>query len=398
MPSLNKSTLALTFKFDCDRFLRFRLASKAEKTALDLKEDIYYRPGIDLIKYAGRRWEADKYQDLVDSAGSDNIAYRLDNVEDPNIGRKKFEKVENVLDMLRSSQPPLAIIEGEFLVPTSITPALQEAYDKYGLDRVNARPDIMWLRPALTGAPLIGGAKDTLEYEIHIIDVKMAAEPTLRHFTEVTYYALALATALEEKGLSDRYAVSAEGFIWPGSHDANAFRNLHRESASRGSANSVTEALIQTLIPVPYEVYQVHVKQFFEVRMLRVLAQSPQEAAWHVAPKCQLCEYLDHCMKEAKETDHLSRIPWLTQGQADLLRKNHITTTQQTLQAIQENTTGWQSVLKTSQQLRAESGAIVARARSLQSNQPELVSERLCAIMPRWSDLNIFITVHFDMG
>lgn len=397
MPSLNKSTLALTFKFDCDRFLRFRLASKAEKAAIGLKEDTYYRPGIDLIKDAGRRWEADKYQDLIDAAGTANVEYRL-GVEDPDIGRRKFEKVENIFDILRNPHLPTAIVEGEFLVPTSITPALQEAYDKFGLDRVKARPDIIWLRPALTGAPLIGGPKDSLEYEIHIIDVKMTAEPSLRHFTEVTYYALALAAALREEGLSDRYAVSAEGFIWPGSHDTNAFRNLYRELASRGSAEPVTDALSKTLIAVPYEVYQVHVKQFFEVRMLRVLAQSPQEAAWHVSPKCQLCEYLDHCMQEAEATDHLSRIPWLTYGQADLMRKNNIVTTAQLRQAIQQRTSDWQAIQATSQQLRADSGALLARAGSLHTNEPELVSDRLCALMPQWADLNIFVSVHFDMG
>lgn len=34
MAKLDKGTLALTFKFDCDRFLRFRLASDAEKDRL----------------------------------------------------------------------------------------------------------------------------------------------------------------------------------------------------------------------------------------------------------------------------------------------------------------------------------------------------------------------------
>ena len=38
-----------------------------------------------------------------------------------------------------------------------------------------------------------------------MIDVKMAAEPSLRHFTEVTYYALALAAALRQHGLAERY-------------------------------------------------------------------------------------------------------------------------------------------------------------------------------------------------
>ncbi|MBL8197128.1 MAG: hypothetical protein JNM06_25285, partial [Blastocatellia bacterium] len=109
----------------------------------------------------------------------------------------------------------------------------------------------------------------------HIIDVKMAAEPSLRHFAEVTFYALSLARALETEGLSQKFAVSAEGFIWPGSHDANAFRNLHKEFVAKGETDATTSALLNTLLPVPYEVYQVHVKQFFDERLLKVLEQSP---------------------------------------------------------------------------------------------------------------------------
>ena len=61
MPELGKNTLAQTFKFDCDRFLRFQLASDIEKYTLDLESDKFKRPGIRLILEAGRRWEADKY-------------------------------------------------------------------------------------------------------------------------------------------------------------------------------------------------------------------------------------------------------------------------------------------------------------------------------------------------
>src|SRR5947209_1908503 len=121
MRRLDKSTLALTFKFDCDRFLRLRLATPEEQRRLDIEAD------------------------------------------------------------------------------------------RYGLDSVKARPNILWIRPARTGAPLIGTPTPGLAYELHVIDVKMAAEPSLRHFTEVTYYALALAAALRQHGLAERYAVSAEG-------------------------------------------------------------------------------------------------------------------------------------------------------------------------------------------
>lgn len=398
MPRLDKGTLALTFKFDCDRFLRFRLASDAEKDSLGIEADTYKRPGIELIKAAGRRWEADKYQDLIDVSPPDAVEYVEKEEVDELVGRKPFGKVENLFEILRRETPPFAIIEAEFEVPSNITPGLQEAYDTYGLETVRARPDIIWIRPGGTGHPLIGDPDPVPEFELHVIDVKMAAEPSLRHFTEVTYYALSLAAALAEQGLSDRYAVSAEGFIWPGSHDANAFRNLVREYEARGDSDPVTSALQDTLVPVPYEVYQVHVKQFFEERLLRVLEQRPEEASWHVGPKCQLCDYVRYCKQEAENCDHLSRLPWLNQGQAELLRQNGIATTQSLREAIRGSTTEWQAAEASSHQLRADRPALLVRAEALHTNEPVVIEGRRCSLMPAWSDQNIFITVHFDPG
>ena len=78
--------------------------------------------------------------------------------------------------------------------------------------------------------------------EIHIIDVKMAAEPALRRFTEVTFYGLARRRA-RARGAFRSLRSSAEGFIWPGSHDANAFRNLFRDGFERGDPDPLTSAL-----------------------------------------------------------------------------------------------------------------------------------------------------------
>lgn len=399
-PRLDKSTLALTFKFDSDRFLRLRLATEAERESLGVNAEKYKRPGIELIKAAGRRWEADKYQDLIDMAGGEeNVEYRLEKEKNELIGRAAFANVENLFEILRRDVPPLAIIEGAFEVPVSVTPSLQEAYDKYGLETVGARPDIMWIRPYSTGAPLMArSSTDAPEYEIHIIDVKMAAEPSLRHFTEVTYYALALAAALEEQGLSGRYAVSKEGFIWPGSNDVNEFRNKVRDAEARDEADPLTKALLETLIAVPYEVYEIHVKQFFEERLLRVLPLAPLEAKCHVSPKCQLCDYILFCREKAEEGDHLSRIPWLNQGQADLLVSRGITTTAELAEAIRTGSPGWRSAEGASHQLRAEKAALLARAEALQTGGVVLAEGRRCTFMPKRSDLNIYLTVHFDPG
>ena len=398
MAKLDKGTLALTFKFDCDRFLRFRLASDTERDALGISDKAYKRPGIELIQVAGKRWEAEKYQDLIDTSDAGKVVFRLEKEVNDLLGRRPFAKIEHLFDILRRPEPPHAIIEAEFTVPENITPGLQKAYDVFHLDRVKVRPDILWIRPGGTDSPLIGNETKP-EYVIHVIDVKMAAEPSLRHFTEVTYYALALAEAIQQEGLSGRYGVSAVGTIWPGSNDINAFRNLVQHHKTRGERDPVSEALRETLVSVPYEIYQAHVKQFFEDRLLRVLQTKMEDASWHVGPKCQLCDYVGFCRAEADDCDHLSRVAWLNQGQAELLRSNRITTTAELAEAITKNDDKrWQSVIESSHQLRADGAALAARAQSLAVGVPVSIPGRRCAMMPAWSNQSIFITVHFDPG
>ncbi len=398
MAKLGKSTMAQTFKFDCDRYLRFKLASEEEKERHGFEEEKSKRPGIQLMAAAGRRWEADKYADLIAAAGEEAVAHVRDAEEDPLVERRLFRKVEDVFGLLRREEPPLAIVEGEFVVPMDTTPGYRDAVERAGLEPVGARPDIMWIRPYPTGSPLVEGHGDAPEYEIHVVDVKMAAEPSLRHFAEVTFYALALAAALREEGLADRYAVSAEGFIWPGHHDANAFRNLHLEARARGEADPLTAALMETLKPVPYEVYQVNVRQFFEDRLPRVLREETLEADWHVGSRSQLCDYLPYCKAQAEGEDHLSRVPGISRGQAEILRTHGIRTTAELAGAIEAGSPEWEAVREQSPQLRAEWPALLARARALQSGEVEVVEGRRTALMPRYSSMSIFLTVHFDPG
>lgn len=397
MPKLNKGALALTFKFDCDRFLRIKLANNDEKQARSILE-VKDRPGIELMQAAGKLWEAEKYQDLIDTLGSDKVVFELEKDVDTVLGRKPFKKITNLFEILGRDSPPVAIIEAEFLAPTSITPALQKTYEEFKLDPVRVRPDILWIRPSGTGTSFIGKNKVRPKYEIHIIDVKMAAEPSLKHFTEVTYYALALATAIEEAGLDKQYAVSAEGNIWPGNHDTNAFRSLVQSYVAKGSKDPCDEALRDTLKPVPYESYEYHVKQFFEDRLPRVLRTNIEDTSWHVSSKCQLCEYSNYCLTKAGEVDHLSRVAWLNEGQANLLRLHNINTTAQLAEAISSKDERWQSAIASSPQLRASGLALEARTRSLATNTPIPIEGRRCGMMPGWTDQSIFITVHFDPG
>lgn len=345
----------------------------------------------------GKRWEAEKYQDLIDLTNPHSIHYEVDEEFDPLVGRKTFSKIENLVELLSSQNPPAIIIEAEFQVPKNLTPTLQQTCDQHKIETMLSRPDILWIRPYGTGVQLLGEPKD-YEFEIHIIDVKMAAEPALRHFTEVTYYALALQAALKQWGLDHRYSVSAAGFIWPGNHDANAFRKTFNDLQARQASDPLTEALLKTLKPVPYEVYQVHVRQFLEERLPKVMAQEPLRAAWHVAPKCQLCDNLAYCKVKAKESNHLSRLPWFSQGQAEALRRQGIKTTIQLAKSIRSSTQQWQRAVQYNQPLRADAPALLARAGALHQDNLQIIEGRKSQIMPRYSEMKVHITVHFDPG
>lgn len=401
MRQLDKSTLAQTFKFDCDRFLRLKLATPEEGGRLEITNDDLekYRPGIKLVREEGVRWETEKYQDLIDLSPVNTIAFRLKNEIDRRFGRRIFDKISEAefFDFLRQDAPPELIIQPKFIAPQNITPALAEAYRLYNLEPVSVIPDILWIKKRQSDTPLIN-AEDSVEYEIHVIDVKMTAEPNLRHFAEVTFYTLALVAALKEQKLDDRFAVSAEGLIFPGSHDANAFRNLYHNLAAKGSTDALADALNQTLIAVPHEVYQAHVRQFFEDRLLRVLAQEIEETEWHVCPKSQTCDYIGFCQQKAQYQDHLSRVAWLTHGQARTLRDNGIRTTKELAEHIRRNSTNWQAALNTNHQLRAEQAVWLARTEALQTNSVQIAEGRKSALMPAWADMNIYLTVHSDPG
>jgi hypothetical protein len=375
------------------------LATDEERESLDIPAPgESNRPGIRLIRAAGRRWEIAKYDDLIYACGEERVVFDRDPAVNEELDAREFRKVLNLFEALALEEPPQAVIEAEFRVPDDLTPALPRIYRDYELEDVRVRPDILWVRPARTGAPLIQPVADTVELELHVVDVKLAAEPSLRHFVEVTFYALALDRALRNLGLDRRYAVSAEGLIWPGSYDANEFRNRFNAAVARNSQSPATDALEQTLKKVPYEIYQVHVRQFFEEYLPRVLATSAEAATWHVSPTCQLCEFLDYCAQLAAATDHLSRIAWLTQGQAEQLRVRGIQTTAQLAAAIADSTPAWQEATQASHQLRSEGPVIRARAESLQSGDIRVAEGRRIAMMPRYWDMGIYLTVHFDLG
>ncbi len=398
MASFSKRTIAEYFKFGCDRFLRYILANKNEidNGIVPNRTIGKLRPGINLMLDAANKWEADKYNDLISFNSSVN--YILDNKVDDSIGQQPFKKVENLFELLKLEIPPFAIIEASFKVPETISPSFKILKEKYGVDVGNVNPDIILIRPFSSGSPLIDfDSQSPPQFELHIVDVKLASEASLKHFTEVTYYALALAEAIKTEGLDRRYKVSSQGLVWPGCHDENMFRNLVRRKMSMGSPNALLEALDETLQKVPYEVYEVHVRDFIDNKVLEIVDKSPKEVDWHITGKCQLCQYLEDCQTDADTQDHLCKVPFLNLGQATLFREKGISTSEELHNAINNDSQNWQNVVSENFQLKAAHQAILARVKALRNNAPEFI-DRGCRFMPNWVDMSIYLTIHFDPG
>lgn len=400
MAKLDKSTVALTFKFDCERFLRYRLATRTEVKSKVVPDAIALRnadrPGIKLITAQGRAWEARCYDDIV-KASKGSVAFEPGKYDDE-IERKTYDVVKNLDTWLAKSAPPSFIVEAQFNVPGSIGQGLKNALDSGRLEAALGRPDILWIRPFDDKVPLIRAATPSCKYIIHVIDVKLAAEPSLRHFVEVTFYALGLQAWLEEKKLADKYAVSAQGLVWPGTHEASAFASLVSNFEAEGDPDAVAHALEQTVFSVPYEIYKPRLQQFIDERLPEVLQIDAKDAAWHVSKKCQLCEFFRHCKKEARETDALSQITGLTGGQVDVLHRAGLTSTKGLQAAIDGGTKAWATAKAESHALRAQESAIKARIEALAKGKVVPVPGRRTTAMPKFAHLSIFLTAHFDPG
>ena len=400
MSKLDKSTVALTFKFDCDRFLRYRLATPAEVKSEAVPNAIALRnasrPGINLITAQGRAWEARCYDDIV-RASKGTTAY-VEGEFDKEIDRHRYGVVKDLSARLFRQTPPTFIIEAQFEVPGSVGRGLKDALDSKRLDVALGRPDLLWIRPFQEAVPLVAPAPAGCEYIIHVVDIKLAAEPSLRHFVEVTFYALGLQAWLRENKLSGRYAVCAQGLVWPGTHEASAFKSLATKLEAEGVPDAVSAALKETTFAVPYEVYKPRLQQFIDSRLSTVLQMAPKDAPWHVSKKCQLCEFFDHCQTEAIKIDALCQLPGLTGGQADVLHRTGITTLKGLRVAVEGKTAAWSAARAESHALRAQESAIQSRGEALASGKVVPIPGRRTASMPRFAHLSIFLTAHFDPG
>lgn len=377
---LTKSTIAGHFRFGCSRFTRFQIATSEERKMFRLDSDPFRRPGHGLVVRAGRCWERERYEELLAALPAVSVHCQRD------ARTGNFAKIINLVEALRSEKPPTLIFEAEFEVPDNITSRLPELCKRKGLQFGRVRPDLLWLKCVGT------------VIEIHIVDVKMASEPSLRHRVEVAFYALALGCLLERNGLADRYRVADTGFLWAGGYHPGTFADRYRALAAEGGAETLAAAFSEIFVAIPLENYTAHLRRFFDRTLVELLSQEPLEVGWHVNPSCQGCVYLGRCLPEARVASHLSLVPGLSSAQADHLRLQGLGSVAALASQVATAPALWQAAISEHHQLRARAPALEARVTALTTRAIQPVIGRRTSAMPNWTDMAVHLSLHFDPG
>ena len=426
MPQISKLALTQFIRTNCMRQLALNLYPDnatygPDRQALGMPYPQSPRPGLRQIQAAGEDWQTEKLDDLTQTFGSASVVG--DSYTTP-ANQVRYRRIQ--LDQyLPAATPPAFIVEGEFTVDAG--GAFETALDivghraQYQLDYSRLRPDIIEVRSPCTFslgitpgglAQPIGAGDQRLQ--LRVIDIKLTAQPSPGYFGEVALYSMALAGWLIDHALEQDFIVVPNGAVWPGSHQASNLFRVYQEAAIQGrqaSTLQLWEAMREDLEPVPFEVFVLRVRRFLQFDVPTALSQPWQDHEWHVDNRCSFCEYLgedrppsssdphvaphvDHCLPTAQAQDHLSRVPFISQGARLKLNQGGVGGVGDLAQVPATH-----PVFDTHQALRATRTVVAERATSLNSGVASIAPlSGTSASMPRWADLRLYLSVDFDIG
>lgn len=424
MPYLNKEALSQYFRTGCHRQLRLYLspdnaAYRAERLAAGMPDPQPPRPGLDQFRRAGDAWQEAKLNDLTETFGPHTI------VGDPHStpeGRVKYDPIDLAADALVPGVTPGAfIVEAQFEVGPEFETSLSiDSYRAlYNLNYAALRPDIIEVFPPNHSQQYVNALGEVTQLpagdtrlQLRVIDIKLSSEPSASYFAEVAYYMMTLAGWLNDHGLDDRYVVVPSGAVWPGSHDASKLVLKFREITSAGGTptyDELSRALQEDLELVPLEVFAFRLRRFLRHDLPGVLnsAVSWRELEWHVDNRCKGCEYLgydwgtplstphpEHCIPTAIDRSHLSRVAFISRGARRALEEQMVSTVDDL--ATRPPT---DPAFDVHHVLRATRTVVSSRAESLQTGMSQIAPESgTSAMMPKWADLNVYLSADFDIG
>ncbi|WP_299056405.1 AAA domain-containing protein [uncultured Nocardioides sp.] len=430
MPELGKHTLTRFLGSDCERQLKLSLSPqsdgpRSERVVNDMPLKQNPLPGLQNITEAGDEWAASRLAELDTFVGPTALigarrsSSRLSGIE--------FAASELTPAALRAASVGCFLAEFQF----EVGPSFQSSFDlpkaaaaaaatgQSNLVLKPLRPDLIEVRAPGSETRTLDARGDVHESttdgrtQLRIIDIKLTSQPGPGYFAEVVYYSVALAGWLVDRQLDGEFVVTADPAIWPGSHEASSLRVAADEAIDNDLALSAADALAAVradLVQAPAAVFVSSLQHFFAETLPRVLATPWRSLPYHVSQKCRGCDFLGdnphtdpalvanndlYCLQESDRTEHLSRIPFLGRGARELLNQTGSTTVSQVASAPVHS-----DIFAGHHSLRAQRTVISARAASVSpgADIPGGLVHRAgtSGMLPKWSDLNIYVTADFD--
>jgi DNA replication ATP-dependent helicase Dna2 len=343
---LSATRIAEFVRFGCERQLRYDLVPPADRTAA-IPQPAAARDAAALLRDAGRRWERRRLERLMRRAGEHRTAF-AGWTPDGSAARLPYEEL---ITLLRAPTPGLRlIVQPELRVPATLAPVAAALETRVEL--AIATPDALLVRRRPGGL------------ELQVLDFKAAAAVSLAHRAQVAYYAIVLDAVCAVERLDGVAVDVQEGRLW--GRDGRGPRGFRLAAYSR-----LVRRVLADAVP-------------------RVAATAPADCAWHVAPRCNGCSYLNHCRSEADAADSLARLPGLTPLGARVLREKGVATTAQLARLA------WRKdVLTGCDSLERDATRLRQRAQALAFGKVFDV-ERNTSLMPRRDDVRLVVSAEYD--
>ena len=264
---LTGTLVAQYFRFGCDRQLRWQMVPRALRGAGVPAPGA--RPGMGLLREAGRRFERGALRALVRHYGEPRVL-TAGRDEQGNTARLPYDAVVRAL---RDPGETRWLVQPELRVPDAAAFAARFGFDPE-VEVAPAQPDLIRIGRDRRGRPMFG-----------VADVKWSREATVQHYAQVAFYTLLLEEICRAEGIEGSVE-TRWGWLWT--------------RGSRGPRR------------FPLAAYRHHVEEFLREDLPRIAAAAPGEAEWHVRPRCTSCGFFHHCRAESDRTDDLSRVVGMT--------------------------------------------------------------------------------------
>ncbi|ENZ78289.1 hypothetical protein OR214_01703 [Ralstonia pickettii OR214] len=340
----------------CDRELYLSLHEDSELDAHGMPVPLQARPGIGVLQTAGRDFEDERNDQLIQAFGN-LVIYQPDRA-----GTHKPVKAPLASLLGKVTALPSIILQAKF-EPSSFQNGvmanigLQPAQVAQVPPIAGLIPDIIVARQARADDEEVcpNGSRKPIDLvsetrcALSIIDVKHTSEANPSYSAEVALYALFLSNWIADQGLQNSYFVTTHSYLWTRFKQGQSALDGLMSGAATATPNQYLDALIADSEDANLRFYLPTVLHFFREDLLRVITVGDAlpngwvNLEWHVDGRCSACDWLGHekwanakdkariaaqpthyCYPAAKLTGHLSQIAGMTRGARKTLQINAI--------------------------------------------------------------------------